>query len=173
MVSDAGSIASPASWQPTRAGAALPWFSVRRPTLYIALWICALSYAFLHWIVWPVKIDGDSMVPNYTDGQPAFINRLAYVGTNPQRGDVVGLKVGSELYIKRIIGLPGERIEFKRDVVFINGKALTESYSVRPLLWRLPPVQLGANEFFVMGDNRTMSKLGPIPRDQIIGKSMF
>jgi signal peptidase I len=177
MVTDAGSIALPARWETPSEEASAPtparWFDVRRSVLCSGLVLAFCGYVLLHWIVWPVKIDGDSMVPNYEHGQPTFINRVAYLTHGPERGDVVGLKVGDELYIKRIIGLPGERIEFKRDVVFVNGKPLAESYPVRPLLWRLPPVQLGANDYFVMGDNRTLSKLGPVPRDSIIGKSMF
>lgn len=127
----------------------------------------------MHWILWPVKISGESMAPNYDDGQPAIINRLAYLSNGPKRGDVVGLKVGDEFYIKRIIGLPGERIEFVRDQVLVNGRPLAESYSVKPLLWKLAPACLGANDYFVMGDNRAMSKLGPVSRDVIIGKSIY
>lgn len=113
------------------------------------------------------------MAPNYDDGQPAIINRVAYFSNSPQRGDVVGLRVGEEFYIKRIIGLPGERIEFVRDTVLVNGHPLAEKYPVKPLLWKLAPACLGANDYFVMGDNRAMSKLGPVSRDLIIGKSLY
>lgn len=146
---------------------------VSRKALCLALACCAFGYVLMHWIMWPVQIDGESMAPNYDDGQPAIINRLAYLSNGPQRGDVVGLRVGQEFYIKRIIGLPGERIEFLRDKVLVNGRPLAEPYPVKPLLWRLAPVQLGANDYYVMGDNRTASKLGPISRERIIGKSMF
>ena len=146
---------------------------VSRRVLLTSLGLCAFIYAFTHWFLWPVRISGESMVPNYDDGQPTVINRLAYLSNGPQRGDVVGLRVGQEFYLKRIIGLPGERIEFLRDTVIVNGRPLKETYPVRPLLWKLAPVQLGANDYYVMGDNRTMSKLGPVPREQIIGKSLF
>ena len=146
---------------------------VSRGVLLTSLGLCAFIYAFTHWFLWPVRISGESMVPNYDDGQPTVINRLAYFSNSPQRGDVVGLRVGHEFYLKRIIGLPGERIEFQRDTVMVNGRPLKETYPVRPLLWKLAPVQLGANDYYVMGDNRAMSKLGPVPREQIIGKSLF
>lgn len=146
---------------------------VSRTALCVALACCVFGYMLTHWILWPVTIDGVSMAPNYDDGQPAIINRLAYLADRPRRGDVVGVRVGREFYIKRIIGLPGERIEFLRDQILVNGRPLAEPYPVKPLLWRLAPAQLGANDYFVMGDNRTASKLGPISRDRIIGKSMF
>jgi signal peptidase I len=149
------------------------WYEVRRETLYTALVLCALSFAVSRWVLWPVKISGESMQPNYNDGQPNFINRLAYLSAAPRRGDVVGLRVGDEFYIKRIIGLPGERIEFKRDTVVVNGEPLEEHYQVKPLLWRLPAVQLGPNDYFVMGDNRTCSMLGAVKRDHVIGKALF
>ena len=149
------------------------WYQVRRETLYMALTLCLMGFAISRWILSPVKISGESMLPNYNDGQPNFINRLAYVSTPPERGDVVGVQVGDEFYLKRVIGLPGEKIEFKRDVIVINGRPLEEHYNVRPLLWRLAPVQLGTNEFFVMGDNRTLSMLGAVRREHIIGKALF
>jgi signal peptidase I len=152
---------------------ARPWYFVRRKTLCLALFICIAGYVLTHWIFWPVKVSGESMQPNYEDGQPALINRLAYISHSPKRGDVVGLRVGDEFYLKRIVGLPGERIAFQRDTVLINGQPLRETYHVRPLLWRLAPQVLGANEYYVMGDNRTMSKLGPVRGDIIIGKAVF
>jgi signal peptidase I len=132
-----------------------------------------LNFAVFHWVWWPVKVSGDSMVPNYYDGQPTYIDRLAYLGDGPHRGDVVGLHMGKDLCIKRVIGLPGEKIEFHRDAILINGHVLFEPYAVKPLLWWVRPVQLGANEYFVMGDNRTTSKLDAVPREQIIGKAVF
>ena len=146
---------------------------VSRKVLYLSLVIAAFGYVTMHWILWPVKIDGESMAPNYDNGQPTIINRLAYLSNEPRRGDVVGVRVGNEFYIKRIIGLPGERIEFQRDQVLVNGRPLAEPYPVKPLLWKVAPAQLGANDYFVMGDNRSQSKLGPVPRDHIIGKSLF
>lgn len=149
------------------------WTEVRRSVLFFGFFLCLATFAVLRWVWFPVTISGDSMVPNYGDGQPTFINRLAYWSSMPRRGDVVGVRVGKELCIKRVVGLPGERIEFHRDVVFVNGMPLKEPYPVRPLLWRLRPVQLGQNEYWVMGDNRTTSMLYAIHREQIIGKAMY
>ena len=149
------------------------WYSVRRAVLCAALLVCAASFIFSKFVLSPVKISGASMMPNYDDGQRTFINRVAYWVSTPRRGDVVGLHVGSEYLIKRVIGLPGEKIEFDRDIVVVNGQPLAEPYPVRPLLWRLAPVQLGENDYFVMGDNRTCSMLGAVRREDIIGRAVF
>ena len=152
----------------------LRWNTARRCVLGGALLFCVACFAISRWVLWPVKISGDSMIPNYEDGQPDYINKLAYWSEEPQRGDVVGVRAdGGEFYIKRIVGLPGEKIEFKRDIIIVNGRALVETYAVRPLLWRLPPVQLRSGEYFVMGDNRPSSMLGAVAREHIIGKALF
>jgi signal peptidase I len=146
----------------------------RRGVLYMAFLVCFAAYAVSRWVLWPVVISGDSMAPNYQDGQPNYINKLAYWSQPPQRGDVVGVRVGDEDYsIKRIIGMPGDRIEFRRGTVVVNGQPLQEPYVHRPLLWWLDPVQLGPNDYFVMGDNRTYSWLGPVAKDSIVGKAVF
>jgi signal peptidase I len=146
----------------------------RKNALGMGLLLCLGAYAITHWIFWPVVIAGDSMAPNYQDGQPNYINKLAYWLHPPQRGDVVGVEVGPDDYsIKRIIGTPGDRIEFRRGTVVVNGEPLVEPYVHRPLLWWLDPVQLGPNDYFVMGDNRTYSWLGPVTKNAILGKAVF
>jgi signal peptidase I len=150
------------------------WFAVRRSVLLVALAIAFFAYSVFHWVLWPIRISGDSMLPNYTDGQPNYINKLAYMTAAPARGDVVGVQVGQgEVYIKRIVGLPGERVEFHRGSILVNGKPLREPYPLKPLVWWLNPIQLGPHEYLVMGDNRTTSLLGPVRRDMIIGKAVF
>jgi signal peptidase I len=147
---------------------------VRRSALGIGLLICVFCFAFFHWVFWPVQISGDSMLPNYKDGQPNYINKLAYLSEPPRRGDVVCVRFDrDDVCIKRIVGLPGERIEFRRGTIVINGEPLVEPYTVKPLLWWLRSVQLQENEYFIMGDNRRSSILGAVPKDQIIGKAVF
>ena len=150
-----------------------PHCSARREVLYIALGLCAFAFAVYHWVFWPVIVSGDSMVPSYHHGQPTYINKLAYLTDEPQRGDVVGVRVQEDFYIKRIIGVPGDRVEFYRGTVIVNGRALIEPYVERPLLWWLKPVDLGPNDYFVMGDNRTSSTLGSVARRSIVGKAVF
>lgn len=114
------------------------------------------------------------MTPTYDDGQPNYIYKLAYFSHAPRRGDVVGVRFkNNEVCIKRVVGLPGEKIEFRRGAILINGKPLVEPYPVKPLLWWVRTVQLGENEYFIMGDNRTTSMLWAVSKEQIIGKAIF
>jgi signal peptidase I len=127
-------------------------------------------------IVLPVQVDGYSMFPTYRDHQRNYINRLAYRHVEPQRGDVVGIRLAgpSIMLMKRIVGLPGETIAFKDDQLLINGQPMAEPYlkdhSRAP---DLAPEILGSDEYYVIGDNRKNSERGRIARDRIVGKVML
>jgi signal peptidase I len=151
--------------------------TLRRRALFAAFGLCLAAYFLHQFVFWPIVISGDSMAPNYRDGQHNYIFKLAYFAHPPQRGDVVGLRVndetGTDYLIKRIIGLPGDKIEFYRGTVIVNGKPLKEPYVQRPLIWWLDSVQLGPDEYFFMGDNRTYSTLGAVAKNDIVGKAVF
>src|ERR1041385_5506617 len=94
---------------------------IRLKVLLTALLIAFLCYGFFTWVLWPVKVAGQSMMPNYRDGSRHFINKLAYVSAAPQRGDVIGLhRPNGDIYIKRVIGLPGEHLEFASGGIAVN-----------------------------------------------------
>lgn len=133
----------------------------------------------------PFVVSGSSMLPNYHNNDYLIIDRITYLRQQPQRGDVVVLKFPkdtSQFFIKRIIGLPGEKIQIRQGHVVIynsehpEGKILEESYlpSQVETLGRTEPVQLGSAEYFVLGDNRTASSdsrvWGILPKDDIVGK---
>ncbi len=133
----------------------------------------------------PHKIKGDSMQPNYPDGEFLLTDKITYRFNQPQRGDVIVFKAPineEDDYIKRIIGLPGEKISIDNGKVYINGKLLKEEY-LSPTLYTsgglfLPngkEVVVPENHFFVMGDNRNYSSdsraWGFVPRENIIGKA--
>jgi signal peptidase I len=136
----------------------------------------AIGFGF---VLRPVRLIGISMEPTYRDGQFNFANRLAFAWREPARGDVVAIRMAgpSVLYVKRIVGLPGEIVRIDNGVVTINGDPLTEPAVTRNAAWNLSPVTLGADEYFVVGDNRGMSidshDLGRAARDRIIGKLVF
>ena len=117
-----------------------------------------------------------SMQPNLYEDERVIVDKVSYLFHPPQRGDVVVLDLPAEPedLIKRVIGLPGETIELNAGVVYIDGQPLKESY-VRPSPGNLPARKLGADEYFVMGDNRGNSKdsriFGPIPRESIVGRA--
>lgn len=125
----------------------------------------------------PIDTNGPSMEPTYRDGIN-IVNQLAYVFHPPQRGDVVGIRVAetghSIMYMKRIIGLPGETISFQRGKAFINGEPLDEPYLKYHSDWSMPPETLGPDEYYFTGDNRSMPRSlhtqGRAHRSRIVGK---
>ena len=148
-------------------------------TLVRAVILGILTVIVFKAAVLPVRVTGGSMLPTYRDGRVNFINRLAYRKHEPQRGDVVGVRFAgpSVMLLKRVVGLPGERIGFSRGHVTVNGKTLDEPYLLWPSNWEREPVELAPDEYFVVGDNRTMSitnhTFGITKRERILGKLML
>ena len=134
---------------------------------------CLLMFKF---VLLGVKVEGPSMMPNYRNGSPHVVNRLAYIFSTPQRGDVVTIRMAgtSMMFMKRIIGLPGEKVSFHKGHVFVNGKFLNEPYLKFPSDWELPPQTVRVNEYLVVGDNRSMPPedhtFGQADVNRIIGK---
>ena len=137
---------------------------------------CFVVFKF---VLLPIRVEGISMLPTYRDRSVNFVNRLAYLRHEPQRGDVVSIRLAGPhvMYMKRIIGLPGETVAFKNGRVLINGEVLDEPYEKSPCDWNRAPVTLDSDEYFVVGDNRTMPweqhKLGIVHRDHIVGKAIL
>jgi signal peptidase I len=130
-------------------------------------------------ILLPVRLSGISMQPTYNDGALNFANRFAFAWHPPARGDIVAIRMAGPhvVYVKRIVGLPGERVEIDAGVVMINGEPLLEPTVVYKAPWNVPAVTLGLDEYFVIGDNRAMAvqnhDFGRTTRDRIIGKMLF
>jgi signal peptidase I len=131
------------------------------------------------WLIVPVRAYGPSMLPTYRDGGLYFVNRVAYAWRKPRRGDVVAIRLAGPhvLYVKRIVGLPGERVLIRRGVVHVNGTPLDEPYVVNRSPWQMREVSLESNEYFVVGDNRGMRMelhdLGTVRRDRIVGQMLW
>jgi signal peptidase I len=134
---------------------------------------------FSHLVLLPVRVEGPSMLPTYKDRSINFINRLAYLGHEPRRGDVVSVRYAGYhvMLMKRIIGLPGETVAFDNGTVLINGQPLSEPYRKWPSHWTLPPQTLSPDEYFIVGDNRTMRwqdhTFGVVERWRIVGKALL
>ena len=150
-----------------------------KATLVRVVLLIVTSAVVFRFILLPIRVEGISMLPNYQDRSWNFVNRLAYLRHQPQRGDVVSIRMAGihEMYMKRIIGLPGETVAFIGGRVVINGEVLDEPYEKLPCDWDYPPVKLGPDEYFVVGDNRTMPweghKFGRATRDRIVGKAIL
>jgi signal peptidase I len=152
------------------------WVAVVGGALLVALVIRAFFLAAFY-------IPSESMVPTLQKGDRVLVNKLSYKLHDVHRGDVVVFSRppnepdnGIKDLIKRVIGLPGETIEVRDCKVLINGQTLTESYVkswTRTCTYA--PHQIGADEVFVMGDNRDDSQdsrfFGPIKENLIVGRA--
>ncbi len=129
-----------------------------------------------------VQVDGRSMEPTLQDRDNLICDKLSYRFSDPERYDIVIIYPDEEKdkrWIKRIIGLPGEEVRIdEAGTIYINGEPLEESYGKEVIEdpgMAIEPVQLGEDEYWVMGDNRNHSSdsrvIGPVPKSRILGKA--
>jgi signal peptidase I len=170
---------------------ALSDIQARRSTLWSALsWVRDLAFSVLIavilivFIYQPVKVEGTSMMPALSDQERIFINKFTYhFGLGDiERGDMVVFWYPldpTKSYIKRVIGLPGDRLRIDGGQVYLNGEALVEDYvpeSYRDNVSYESHV-VPAGEYFVLGDHRSSSSdsraWGFVAREKIYGKAVF
>lgn len=150
-----------------------------RRTLIRAAILVAAAYIVFGFVLLPVRGVGVSMQPTIEQGDLMFVNRLSYRWREPARGDIVAVRVagGSVVYVKRLLGLPGDRIAFVEGVLWRNGEPVDEPYARRREDWRLREATLGANDYFVVGDNRSMPMaqhdFGTTTRARLIGPRIY
>ncbi len=127
-------------------------------------------------------VDGLSMYPTLNNKELAILKKSAYANNTPQRGDVVAVKYpgdpDNKRYIKRVIGLPGEKIEIKNGEVHINDKKLSEPYLEDGVATEPQQIKfLSNNQYFLMGDNRLGSNdsryFGPVETRFISGQAIY
>lgn len=151
-----------------------PWLTFVRVTILVAI-----VFFTRHFLLTPITSVGPSMLPTYQDGGVNFVYRLAYHSHEPRRGDVVAIRFSDDhiMLMKRVIGLPGETVAFHAGRAVINGEPLDEPYVKLPSNWELPPVTVGPDKYFVVGDNRSMPSeshmFGQAERKRIIGKILL
>lgn len=164
----------------------------KQSLFYAGSWIFALakglifiiiSLVLIHFFVVTIfVVNGASMEKNFIDGEYLLTDRLSYILGQPKRGDVVVLRFPGDpehqKYIKRLIGLPGEKITIKNGKVSINNQELTEIY-LSPNMFTEPNMekQLAQDEYFLMGDNRINSSdsraWGTCIKSDFIGKAIL
>jgi signal peptidase I len=150
-----------------------------RRTLIRAVVLIASAYVVFGYVLMPVRGLGVSMEPTIVQGDLLFINQLAYRVRDPQRGDIVAVRVAgrSVVYVKRLLGVPGDRIAFIDGALWRNGEPVDEPYVVKRADWDLHEVTLGADDYFVVGDNRGMPMeqhdFGTSTRQRLIGPKAF
>lgn len=151
--------------------------------LLILLVLAVLIFFGVHTTIESRVVEGSSMQSTLFQGERLVVVKAAYWFGEPQRGDVVIFKYPDQgepqkTLVKRVIGLPGEQIEIKDGMVYINGSPLEEPY-VKDLvntscLGSYCKLEIPAGQYFVMGDNRTYSSdsryFGTVPRKDIIGR---
>jgi len=136
-----------------------------------------------YFLIQPFYVKGASMEPNFYDHEYLIIDEISYRFNEPQRGDIVVFKYPKDpkqYFIKRVIGLPGEKIKIDNSSIFINGTRLNEVYLPDTMETVLPlrgygDVTLAGDEYFLLGDNRSQSLdsriFGPVKREFIIGRT--
>jgi signal peptidase I len=141
-----------------------------------------VSVFFIVFLYQPVKVEGTSMMPGLADQERIFINKFAYRVEAIERGDVVVFRYPGDVsknYIKRIVGVPGDRVEIFRGAVYVNGRRLEEPYV--PAQFRdersMSEVTVPDGSYFVLGDHRNLSSdsrdFGTVERGAIFGKAVF
>jgi len=154
----------------------------------VGLWLrdlvisAVVSILIITFLYQPVRVEGTSMLPRLEDHDRLFINKFVYHIESIHRGDVVVFhypRDPEKSYIKRVIGLPGDRIAIEDGRVWLNGHELGENYvpdrfrDTRSMAEMVVP----EDSYFMMGDHRSISsdsrEFGPVERDLIYGKAVF
>lgn len=126
-------------------------------------------------------VDGPSMMPTLQTGERLLVDKITYRFRDPQRGEIIVFRYPadpSHHFIKRVIGVPGDRIEIRGGVVYVNGVALEERYVSSPTYGRFTSGVVPEGHFFVLGDNRINSQdsrsplVGFVPKRLITGRAL-
>lgn len=155
-------------------------------------WVKTIAIAFgimvlLNMFVFNLSmVKGESMEPTLEASERLFINKIVYRFAEPARGDVIVLRDPSEgpdkkdFLVKRVVGIPGDAIEVKGHILYVNGKPQEEAYTDVPIEDPdFGPLKLEDGRYFVMGDNRHFQKskdsrkFGSISKSHIVGRAEF
>lgn len=147
-----------------------------------AIFIAIILVLFLRSFVFSASIvEGESMSPTLNHGNRIIINKFVYLISEPKREDVVIIQRPFKNYVKRIIALPGEIVKIDNHVLYIDDEPYEQPYITDEEILQTAnygPIKVPENSYFVMGDNRAVSKdsrngLGFIEDEHIIGRSEF
>ena len=146
--------------------------------VYIAI-IIGLTWLIITFVGQRTRVSGHSMEATLHDGDNLIVDKLSYHFREPKRFEIIVFPYRHKentYYIKRIIGLPGETVQVKDGYVYINGEKLDENYGLEVMEdagIAAEPIELGEDEYFVLGDNRNSSdpSVGILHRDELIGRA--
>jgi signal peptidase I len=154
-------------------------------TAVYLLAVVAVTFLFVQFVGQRTHVNGDSMNVTLEDGDNLIVDKLSYRFSEPERYDIIVFPYQYQektYYIKRIIGMPGETVQIIDGMVYIDGEMLDESYGKEVMQYSGvagDPIELGTDEYFVLGDNRNNSSdsrdpsVGNVKEDQIIGKAFI
>lgn len=154
-------------------------------TIIYLLVVIALTFLFVQFVAQRTHVNGDSMNTTLEDGDNLIVDKLSYRFKAPERFDIIVFPYQYKedtYYIKRIIGMPGETVQIIDGMIYIDGEILDEAYGKEVMQYAgvaSDLIELGEDEYFVLGDNRNNSSdsrdpsVGNIKRDQIIGKAFI
>jgi signal peptidase I len=155
---------------------AVRWRSAAGVALQVVL-LGVFAFAFT---VHPSQVSGFSMEPRIDSGEYVVINTLSYRLGGPQRGDIIAFRhdrSAESVYLKRVIGIPGDRVWIDRGTVFLNGRPLAERYVRFRDTRSTKPVTVPAGAYYVLGDNRANSDdsraWGFVSSGDVIGRAML
>ena len=157
-----------------------PQYRQFRLFIFCLLLAASSYFIFSHYVLMSVEISGTSMSPTLLNGDRYILYRCPYLWRSPREGEIVVIRDPEDhgLSIKRIVALPHDVIEVRRDGVYVNHSRLSEPYLASFAYYDtcampVKPVSLGDNDYYVMGDNRGSSadsrSYGPVPRKDILG----
>ncbi len=152
--------------------------AIREILSWVAVFAAAILVAALiqFFVLEPLRVDGQSMSQTLVHNEFILMSKADYWQQEPQRLDVVICRYPGreDTYVKRVVGIPGDTVEVRKDMVLVNGTALLEDYITYPADYNFGPITLSQDEYFVLGDNRIHSTdshiIGPIKRDAILGR---
>lgn len=160
-------------------------------TLKVVILAGAIILPIRYYLIQPFYVKGASMEPNFFDHEYLMINEISYRFSEPMRGDIVVFRYPrdpKQFFIKRVVGLPGEKIDIREGRVFIAAiSTSTESFLLEESSYLANKVRttdadagqyvLGPDEYFLLGDNRGHSldsrNFGPVKRELVVGKVWF
>ncbi len=161
--------------------------NIRKEVFSTVVWlltVVALSWLLVTFVAQRTDVNGSSMYPTLEDGDQLIADKLSYRFHDPERFDIVifPYRYAEKTYfIKRIIGLPGETVRIdEQGNIYINGEVLEEHYGYETIEYAglaAEEIQLGDDEYFVMGDNRNVSEdsrypdVGNVKRSELIGRA--
>ena len=149
--------------------------SLSRRYLTRLIFLGLSCYLIFTYLLIPLRIQGHSMEPAYRYASFAFCWRPQYFFSQIERFDVVTVRFTGKnvMLLKRVIALPGEILEFRQGILYINGKQIQEPYVQHRTPWNLTPRKIKADHVYVVGDNRgtlmSRHRFGQVTIKRIIG----